>query len=144
LERALEGRPALEVEEDFAAALRTSREADSRTGGAASGPHRSDLAVVHAQKSMPADQCSTGEQKALLIGLILAHARLIRAERGAPPVLLLDEVAAHLDAARRTALFRILDDLGVQAWMTGTEPAPFEGIRARSMFALREGQIVAE
>ncbi|HRC26424.1 MAG TPA: DNA replication/repair protein RecF [Alphaproteobacteria bacterium] len=144
LERALEGRPALEVEEDFAAALRTSREADSRTGGAASGPHRSDLAVVHAQKSMAADQCSTGEQKALLIGLILAHARLIRAERGAPPVLLLDEVAAHLDAARRTALFGILDDLGVQAWMTGTEASPFEGLRARTLFALRDGQIVAE
>lgn len=143
LETALATRPALEVEEDFARALRASREADAQSGGASRGAHRSDLAVVHAGKSMPADQCSTGEQKALLIGLILAHARLIRAERGAPPVLLLDEIAAHLDGDRRAALFGILEALGAQVWMTGADAGLFEGVRDPALFALRDGQIVS-
>jgi DNA replication and repair protein RecF len=83
---------------------------------------------------MPADQCSTGEQKALLIGIILAHARLMRAERGAPPVLLLDEVAAHLDENRRAALFDLLLRLGGQVWMTGTDETLFSAARKRAQF----------
>ena len=86
----------MEAEERFAAALHQGRGRDAETGGAAIGPHRSDLAVTHRDKGLPAGQCSTGEQKALLIAIVLAHARLQGAERGAGPVLLLDEVAAHL------------------------------------------------
>ncbi len=97
--------PAVEVEDRFKHELKQSRARDSVTGGAAIGPHKSDLSVVYDAKNMRADQCSTGEQKALLIGLILAHSRLIKAERGTPPILLLDEVAAHLDESRRNALY---------------------------------------
>ncbi|MCB9978068.1 MAG: DNA replication/repair protein RecF [Rhodospirillales bacterium] len=139
VESALRTRPALEVEEDFAKALRAGRQEDQRSGGASMGPHRSDLAVTHAGKSMPADQCSTGEQKALLIGLILAHARLIRAERAAPPLILLDEVAAHLDAARRGALFDILATLGAQVWMSGADRSLFSDLKNPALFEIREG-----
>lgn len=141
IEAALKTRPALEVEEDFAKTLRAGRQEDQRTGGASMGPHRSDLLVTHAGKSMPADQCSTGEQKALLIGLILAHARLIRAERGAPPVMLLDEVAAHLDESRRGALFEILEDLGAQVWMSGADRVLFKALRDPALFEIGEGGV---
>jgi DNA replication and repair protein RecF len=104
---------------------------DARTGGAATGPHKADLAVMYAAKDMPADQCSTGEQKALLIGMTLAHSRLMAAERGAPPILLLDEVAAHLDESRRAALYDILLELGGQVWMTGTDAHLFTALGAR-------------
>lgn len=124
------GRKALEVEDSFRKALIQGRETDSRTGGAGTGPHRSDLLVRHAEKEIEAAHCSTGEQKALLIGIVLAHARLIRAERGGAPILLLDEVAAHLDPERRAALFQILDSLGGQSWMTGTDEALFETLPA--------------
>lgn len=134
--------PALEVEERFKKALKVSRARDMITGGAQTGPHRSDLAVIYDTKNMPADQCSTGEQKALLIGLILAHARLIKAERGRPPILLLDEVAAHLDVVRRGALYEILQDLGAQVWLTGTERALFCQIQDRAQFFdVRDSQI---
>ncbi len=93
------------------------------SGGATIGPHRSDLAVVHAGKGIAAEAASTGEQKALLIAILLAQARLQRAVRGEPPLLLLDEVAAHLDAARRAALFEVLAGLESQAWLTGTDAA---------------------
>ena len=83
---------------------------------------------------MPADQCSTGEQKALLIGLVLAHARMQAAEQGRRPVILLDEVAAHLDQDRRQALFDLLCDLDTQVWMTGTDPALFSGMQGRARF----------
>lgn len=132
VEADLESFPALACEDRFLAGLRHTREADARTGGAGVGPHRTDLVVHHAAKAMPAAQCSTGEQKALLIGLVLAHARLIRAERGAPPVLLLDEVAAHLDPERRQALFAILQRLGGQSWLTGTDAALFAALPASS------------
>lgn len=122
------GRKALEVEDNFRRSLRAGRESDARTGGAGVGPHRSDLLVHHIEKNIEAALCSTGEQKALLIGLMLAHARLIRAERGEAPVLLLDEVAAHLDAYRRAALFEILGALGGQVWMTGTDTALFSAL----------------
>src|SRR3546814_13670732 len=96
--------------------LAESRRQDAESGGAAIGPHRSDLAVHHAAKDMPAALCSTGEQKALLISIVLADARLRAAERGAPPILLLDEIAAHLDAVRRAALFEEICALGAPAW----------------------------
>ncbi len=126
--------PALEVEDRFKDALKLSRPRDALTGGALEGPHKSDLAVVYDAKNMRADQCSTGEQKALLIGIILAHSRLIKAERGSPPILLLDEVVAHLDESRRTALYEILHDLGAQCWLTGTEKELFSGIGGDAQF----------
>jgi DNA replication and repair protein RecF len=86
------------------------------------------LEVVHSASGQVAEQCSTGEQKALLLSLILAHAALVSAQRDAPPILLLDEIAAHLDPSRRTALFALLEDTGAQVWMTGTEPELFHGI----------------
>ncbi len=134
LEEMLHQAPALEVEDHFKDRLVQSRERDAITGGAAVGPHKSDLLVHYAAKNMPADQCSTGEQKALLIGLILAHARLIKAERGRPPLLLLDEVAAHLDDGRRRALYAILQELGAQVWLTGTEENLFSDIRDTAQF----------
>jgi len=109
----------------LAAELRAGRGRDAAAGRALAGPHRSDLAVTHLDKAMPAELCSTGEQKALLLGIILAHADLIAEARGARPILLLDEVAAHLDPSRRTALFSRLQEGGGQNWMTGTEPGLF-------------------
>lgn len=134
LEELLCNAPALEVEDAFKSQLVQSRPRDGITGGAASGPHKSDLSVVYAAKNMAADQCSTGEQKALLIGLILAHARLIKAERGVPPLLLLDEVAAHLDDLRRGALYAILEDVGGQVFLTGTEQNLFSDIEKSAQF----------
>jgi DNA replication and repair protein RecF len=126
IEKRLENQSALDVEESFKADLVKSRPRDALTGGAAIGVHRSDFDVVMAEKNMPAAQCSTGEQKALLIGVMLAHARLINAERGAPPLLLLDEIAAHLDDGRRAALYARLAALGGQVWLSGTDHALFE------------------
>lgn len=134
IEELLTHAPAVEVEDMFRYQLRRTREQDAQTGGSATGSHKSDLHTVFAAKDMPADQCSTGEQKALLIGIILAHARLIAAERGAPPVLLLDEVAAHLDESRRAGLYDILLATGGQVWLTGTDFALFEPLRARGQF----------
>ena len=114
--------------DDFPAAWRTGRRRDAAAGRTLIGPHRADLDVVHAASGQVAEQCSTGEQKALLLSLILAHAALVSARRSAPPILLLDEVAAHLDPARRAALFALLADTGAQVWMTGTEPELFDGI----------------
>lgn len=134
VEELLQSAPALEVEEMIRYQLRASRPRDAASGGAATGPHKSDLAVDYAGKDMPAAQCSTGEQKALLIGIVLAHARLIAAERGAPPILLLDEVAAHLDDSRRAALYDILLNLGGQVWLTGTDESLFEALRGKGAF----------
>jgi DNA replication and repair protein RecF len=105
--------------------LRRGRGRDAAAGRTLAGPHRSDLTVTHLDKTMPAELCSTGEQKALLLGLLLAHADLVAVHRGQRPILLLDEVAAHLDPLRRAALFERLADAGGQVWMTGTEQAPF-------------------
>ncbi|MEL7487495.1 MAG: DNA replication/repair protein RecF [Pseudomonadota bacterium] len=147
LETALEHCPAADVEEDYAERLLRQRRADREAGRALMGPHRSDLIVSHRQKGQPARLCSTGEQKALLIGLVLANARAL-AERsgptgGAPLVMLLDEIAAHLDADRRAALFDILDDIGFQTFMTGTDQSLFTawGDRAQS-FAIEDGAAV--
>jgi DNA replication and repair protein RecF len=108
--------------------LRASRARDAAAGRTLVGPHRSDLAVTHVGKGQPAERCSTGEQKALLLGIVLAHAELVAERTGRPPLLLLDEVAAHLDPLRRTALFDRLAAMTTQVWMTGTEPALFDGI----------------
>lgn len=134
VEEVLQKSSALEAEEVFAHQLKEARARDAVTGGAAVGPHKSDLHVVYAEKNMAADQCSTGEQKALLIGIILAHAALIKAERGAAPILLLDEVAAHLDEGRRAALYDLLTALGGQVWLTGTDLDLFTAIDARAQF----------
>ncbi len=122
LETALATGKAADVEEEFANKLRARRRLDRDAGRALAGPHRSDLLVSHRDKSTPARLCSTGEQKALLIGLVLANARaLSRSAGGAPLILLLDEIAAHLDPDRRAGLFSILGDLGFQTFMTGTD-----------------------
>jgi len=109
----------------FLQSLRTARGRYAAAGRTLSGPHRSDLIVTHAEKNEAAVRCSTGEQKALLFSIILAHADLVAERRGARPLLLLDEVAAHLDPRRRAALFEQLAVRGGQVWMTGTEPALF-------------------
>jgi DNA replication and repair protein RecF len=126
--------PALAAEEKFKAGLRDSRGIDAGSGGAGIGPHRSDLGVTHAEKGVPAEQASTGEQKALLISIVLAQAALQREIRGEPPILLLDEVAAHLDAARRGALFERFAGLESQAWLTGTDAALFAPLRMTARF----------
>ncbi len=118
---------AVDVEERLAARLRGARATDAEAGGAVAGPHRSDLRAWHAGRGVPAAQGSTGEQKAMLIAIVLAHARLLADTAGGVPLLLLDEVAAHLDAERREALFTTLAGLGTQAWLTGTDAALFTG-----------------
>ncbi|GAB4147081.1 MAG: DNA replication/repair protein RecF [Sphingomonadales bacterium] len=143
LEESLGEDSALEVEERFRAQLADGRGQDAAAGRALNGPHRSDLLVNHAEKQMPAGQCSTGEQKALLTGLVLAHAALVEARSGAAPILLLDEVAAHFDASRRAALLDIVAALSSQAWLTGTDAALFEALGARGQhFSLGQGGIV--
>lgn len=122
-------------------ALAESRPRDMAAGRALVGPHRTDLRGSYAAKGVPAEQCSTGEQKALLVSLILANARALAARGGAPPILLLDEVAAHLDADRRAALYDEICALGAQAWMTGTGPELFGelGDRAQHVEVLDAG-----
>jgi len=118
--------------EDFREALEESRFRDLAAGRTLVGPHRSDLLGTYRAKGVSARECSTGEQKALLVSLILANARALQAREGAPPIVLLDEVAAHLDAARRAALYDEICALGVQAWMTGTGPELFEDLEGRA------------
>jgi DNA replication and repair protein RecF len=125
---------------DLPSRLRANRARDAAAGRATEGPHRQDLAVLHRTNQMPAAQSSTGEQKALLLGLVLAHAKLVAERRGEPPLLLLDEVAAHLDPRRREALFARLHGKG-QVWMTATEAALFEGISDASRFHVERGKI---
>jgi DNA replication and repair protein RecF len=125
IESALAEEPATLAEDRFARMLRDGRARDRAAGRTLSGPHRADFVVTHRDKAMPAALASTGEQKALLIGLVLAHARLVISLTGRTPVLLLDEVAAHLDARRRAGLFERIGRLGVQAFMTGTDPSLF-------------------
>jgi DNA replication and repair protein RecF len=130
----LETVPALAAEEAFAARLAEARRADAASGITTVGPHRADLAATHGDSHMPAPQCSTGEQKALLIGIVLAFARLMARRRGEVPILLLDEVAAHLDAARRLALYDAIAATRSQAWLTGTEKALFDGMAGTAQF----------
>jgi len=139
---ALDTTPSVDLEDAFAKRLAASRGRDAAAGRALEGPHRADMLVRHAPKNTEAQACSTGEQKALLIGLVLANARLHCASFGAPPLLLLDEVAAHLDARRRAALFDELERLGAQAWMTGTDASLFENLGDRAqLFNVAHGEI---
>ena len=126
--------PALAAEERLRESLAASREADGASGGAATGPHRSDLRVWHLAQDRPAEHCSSGEQKALLIAVVLANARMQAAERGRVPLLLLDEVAAHLDRRHREGLFEEVSALGAQAWLTGTDAALFAPLRGAAQF----------
>lgn len=134
LEREVATMPAIDVEERFRRALAEGRDRDRAAGRTLDGPHRSDLLVRHRPKDMPAELCSTGEQKALLVGIVLSHARLTGEMSGMTPVLLLDEIAAHLDAGRRAALFSILEELNCQAFMTGTDAALFSSLARRAQF----------
>ena len=140
-------RPSLALEgwegADLTEALRANRVRDASAGRTTEGPHRQDLAVTHVGKQQPAARSSTGEQKGLLLGLVLAHAELVAERRGAPPILLLDEVAAHLDPDRRAALFSLLEGQG-QVWMTATEAALFDAIDGpASRFHVEAGTISA-
>lgn len=129
--------------EDLASTLQANRPRDAAAGRASEGPHRQDLGVTHSVKAQPAARSSTGEQKALLLGLVLAHAELVSERRGAPPILLLDEVAAHLDPDRRAALFSRLEGHG-QVWMTATESQLFDSISTASRFHVEAGNVSAE
>ncbi len=115
-------------------ALEAARPRDEAAGAATLGPHRSDLIVRHAGKDLPAGQCSTGEQKAVLVSIVLAQARVQRTLRGMAPLMLLDEVVAHLDAIRRAALFEELSGLAAQSWMTGTDESLFAEFGDRAQF----------
>ncbi|WP_421861902.1 DNA replication/repair protein RecF [Parvibaculum sp.] len=141
LEAAVLSEAAVDVEDAFCARLKEMRGRDAAAGRALEGPHRSDLLVRHAAKDREARLCSTGEQKALLIGMVLANARLLAA-RGRPPLLLLDEIAAHLDEERRAALFDEIVGLNLQAFMTGTDPSLFQSLGERAQnLAVAKGEI---
>ena len=144
LESELAAHAAVDIEDRYRVRLRAGRDRDRAAGRTLEGPHRSDLLVGHGPKSMPARLSSTGEQKALLMGLVLAHASLIAERReGAPPILLLDEIAAHFDAERRAALFEEILALRAQAWMTGTDPGAFAALVGKATFARVEGARVS-
>ncbi|GEO98734.1 DNA replication/repair protein RecF [Methylobacterium haplocladii] len=135
--------PALEAEDRFRSALRQGRHRDRAAGRTLFGAQTTDLVVRHGPKDVPAATASTGEQKALLIGLVLAHARLVQAMSGLAPLILLDEVAAHLDPRRRAGLFDALDALSGQVWMTGADPALFAELGERAdIVKVADGRIV--
>ena len=134
--------PSVDVEDRYRSVLRDNRGRDAAAGRTLDGPHLSDLSVAYAPKSIPAADASTGEQKALLIGLVLAHAGLLADMSGFAPVLLLDEVVAHLDPSRRAALYAELETVGAQAWMTGADAAAFADIAARAdVLEVSSGQV---
>ena len=141
MENALLDQPATAVEDRYRQILRDGRPRDAAAGRTLDGPHLTDLKVIYAPKRMPAKDASTGEQKALLIGLILAHANLVAEMTGITPLLLLDEIVAHLDPDRRRALFAELAKLGAQVWMTGADPAAFVDMEAGEMFDVIDGRI---
>jgi DNA replication and repair protein RecF len=142
MENALLTEPATSVEDRYRQILRDSRARDAAAGRTLDGPHLTDLQVIYAPKGMPARDASTGEQKALLIGLVLAHASLVAGMTGITPLLLLDEVVAHLDPNRRHALFDELSKLGAQVWMTGADPLAFADLGASGeIFDVENGRI---
>ena len=143
LENALESEAAVDVEDAYARELAAYRDRDRAAKRTTLGPHRSDLIVTHAPKGLPARICSTGEQKALLVGLVLAHAELVRAISGAAPLILLDEIAAHLDAERRAAMFAEIEALSAQAWMTGTDRAVFAPLDGKANFFVVDQGVIA-
>ena len=135
--------PAVDAEDRYRQMLSDNRPRDAAAGRTLLGPQATDLAVRHGPKDLPAEICSTGEQKALLLGLVLGHARLVRAMSGIAPLMLLDEVAAHLDPRRRDALYDALEALGGQVWMTGADPALFAGLGTRAdLFQVSPGEVV--
>ena len=139
----VEAMPARVAEERYAALLRDNRARDATARRTLIGPHASDLVVRHAGKDIEARRCSTGEQKALLTGLVLAHARLVAEMSGLAPLVLLDEIAAHFDPARRAALYNVLDDIGGQVWMSGADAAVFAELHGRAqMLRVAPGRIV--
>ena len=142
MEKLLPDRTAREIEDRYRELLRENRARDAAAGRTLDGPHRSDFLVTHSGTGIPAAEASTGEQKALLIRLVLAHARLIKEMTGYAPVMLLDEVVAHLDPLRRAALYDALSTLGAQVWMTGADPSAFAGMGANAqVFRVFQGQI---
>jgi DNA replication and repair protein RecF len=142
VEDALADNPALIVEDKMRAALLRCRGEDAQSGTCSVGPHRSDLIVIHRVKNCVADMCSTGEQKALLIAIMLAYVRMITRARGFAPLFLLDDIAAHLDDIRRQALFEEIRTLGVQAWLTGTDAEPFAGMQGWAQIGcVEEGRV---
>jgi DNA replication and repair protein RecF len=142
MENALVSEPATAVEDRYRQILRDGRARDAAAGRTLDGPHLTDLQVVYAPKNMPARDASTGEQKALLIGLVLAHANLVAEMTGITPLLLLDEVVAHLDPDRRAALFGELAKLGAQIWMTGADPAAFKDVgTGGEIFEVESGRV---
>jgi DNA replication and repair protein RecF len=142
IENALMEQPATEVEDRYRIVLRDNRARDAAAGRTTDGPQLTDLDVLYGPKGIAADRASTGEQKALLIGLILAHASLVAEMTGYAPLLLLDEVIAHLDPGRRAALFDALAALAAQVWMTGADPAPFADVASRAqVFTVSPGRL---
>jgi DNA replication and repair protein RecF len=142
MERLIPQHPAVEVEDRYRALLRDNRPRDAAAGRTLEGPHLTDLAVIHLAKGMPAADASTGEQKALLIGLVLAHAGLLAEMTGYAPVLLLDEVVAHLDPGRRAALYDALARLDAQVFMTGADPVAFDDVVERAeLFTVGAGRV---
>jgi len=142
IENAVMEQAATEVEDRYRAALRDNRARDAAAGRTTDGPHLTDLDVLHWPKGIAAGDASTGEQKALLIGLILAHAGLVTEMTGTAPLLLLDEIGAHLDPSRRCALYEALGKLGAQVWMTGADPALFAEVAATAdVFAVTPGAV---
>lgn len=142
MEQLLPDHSAVEIEDRYRSLLKDNRARDAAAGRTLDGPHLSDLVVSHASKNIPAADASTGEQKALLIRLVLAHAGLIKQMTGFAPLLLLDEVIAHLDPSRRAALYDALSQLGAQVWMTGADPAAFGDIVGRAqVFLVRGGTV---
>ena len=144
MEQLLPDHSAVEIEDRYRSLLKDNRARDAAAGRTLDGPHLSDLVVSHASKNIPAADASTGEQKALLIRLVLAHASLIKQMTGFAPLLLLDEVVAHLDPSRRAALYDALSLLGAQAWMTGADPAAFGDIVGRAQVFLVRGGMVEQ
>ena len=144
MEQLLPDHSAVEIEDRYRSLLKDNRARDAAAGRTLDGPHLSDLVVSHASKNIPAADASTGEQKALLIRLVLAHASLIKQMTGFTPLLLLDEVVAHLDPSRRAALYDALSLLGAQVWMTGADPAAFGDIVGRAQVFLVRGGIVEQ
>jgi len=142
MEQLLPDHSAIEIEDRYRTLLKDNRARDAAAGRTLDGPHRSDFVVTHAGKGIPASDASTGEQKALLIRLVLAHAGLIKEMTGFAPLLLLDEVVAHLDPVRRAALYDALSGLGAQVWMTGADPAAFGDIVGRAqVFEVRNAGV---
>jgi DNA replication and repair protein RecF len=142
IERLIPDLPALEIEDRYRRLLADNRARDAAAGRTLIGPQACDLVVVHGPKQAAASRCSTGEQKALLVGLVLAHARLVAAMSGIAPLVLLDEIAAHFDPSRRAALYCALEKLGAQVFMTGADIAAFEDVASRAQILMvAAGQI---